>query len=116
MVQAVRQLQLGGQRRHDRPGFADSFENRVEGHSHHAHQDQDRDIQGVDAIQRFAATTMIGVPALYRMMLEHDRLDQYDLGSVDYWYSAGDVLPVEVGKRWQEKFKKPIAKSYLLMS
>ena len=65
-----------------------------------------------DSIQRFRARTMIGVPALYRMILEHDRLDQYDLGSVDYWYSAGDVLPVEVGKRWQEKFGKFIYQGY----
>jgi len=62
----------------------------------------------LESIQRFKAKTMIGVPTLYRMMLEHDRLDQYDMGSVDYWYSAGDVLPVEVGKRWQDKFGKPI--------
>jgi len=65
-----------------------------------------------ESIQRFKARTMIGVPTLYRMMLEHDRLDQYDMGSVDYWYSAGDVLPVEVGKRWQEKFNKPIYQGY----
>jgi long-chain acyl-CoA synthetase len=65
-----------------------------------------------DAIQRFKARSMIGVPALYRMILEHDRLDQYDLGSVDYWYSAGDVLPVEVGKRWKEAFGKPIYQGY----
>jgi long-chain acyl-CoA synthetase len=65
-----------------------------------------------DAIQRFRARSMIGVPALYRMILEHDRLDQYDLGSVDYWYSAGDVLPVEVGNRWQETFGKPIYQGY----
>lgn len=65
-----------------------------------------------DAIQRFKARTMIGVPALYRMILEHDRLDQYDLGSVDYWYSAGDVLPVEVGNRWKETFGKPIYQGY----
>ncbi|MGD9325398.1 MAG: long-chain fatty acid--CoA ligase, partial [Desulfobacterales bacterium] len=57
-----------------------------------------------DAIQRFGAKTMIGVPALYRMMLEHDRLDQYDLSSLKYCFSGGDVLPVEVGKRWQDKF------------
>jgi long-chain acyl-CoA synthetase len=37
-----------------------------------------------DAIQRFRARTMIGVPALYRMILEHSRLDQYDLGSLEY--------------------------------
>jgi long-chain acyl-CoA synthetase len=65
-----------------------------------------------DAIQRFRARSMIGVPALYRMILEHDRLDQYDLGSVDYWYSAGDVLPVEVGNRWKQTFGKPIYQGY----
>ena len=65
-----------------------------------------------DSIQRFRARTMIGVPTLYRMMLEHDRIDQYDLSSVDYWYSAGDVLPTEVGNRWQEKFGKDIYQGY----
>lgn len=65
-----------------------------------------------EAIERFKARTMIGVPTLYRMMLEHDRVDQYDLRSVDYWYSAGDVLPVEVGKRWHERFGKAIFQGY----
>jgi long-chain acyl-CoA synthetase len=65
-----------------------------------------------DAIQRFGAKTMIGVPALYRMMLEHVRLDQYDLSSLKYCFSGGDVLPVEVGKRWQEKFGIPIYQGY----
>ncbi len=65
-----------------------------------------------DAIQRFGAKTMIGVPALYRMMLEHDRLDQYDLSSLKYCFSGGDVLPVEVGKRWQKKFNIPIYQGY----
>jgi len=65
-----------------------------------------------DAIQRFKARTMIGVPTLYRMILEHDRIDQYDLSSVDYWYSAGDVLPVDVGKRWKDKFGKSIFQGY----
>jgi long-chain acyl-CoA synthetase len=65
-----------------------------------------------DAIQRFGAKTIIGVPALYRMMLEHDRLDQYDLSSLKYCFSGGDVLPVEVGKRWQDKFGIPIYQGY----
>jgi long-chain acyl-CoA synthetase len=66
----------------------------------------------LDAIQRFKAKTMIGVPALYRMILEHDRLDQYDLSSVEYWFSAGDLLPVEIGRRWQEKFGCKIRQGY----
>ena len=65
-----------------------------------------------DAIQRFEAKSVIGVPALYRMMLEHVRLDQYDLSSLKYCFSGGDVLPVEVGKRWQEKFGIPIYQGY----
>ncbi len=65
-----------------------------------------------DAIQRFRAKTMIGVPALYRMILEHERLDQYDLSSLEYCFSGGDVLPVEVGKRWKDRFGKSIFQGY----
>ena len=65
-----------------------------------------------DAIWRFKAKTMIGVPALYRMILDHDRLDQYDLSSLVYCFSGGDVLPEEVGKRWKEKFGKTIHQGY----
>ena len=65
-----------------------------------------------ESMSRFKARTMIGVPTLYRMILDHDRLTQYDLSSVSYWFSAGDVLPVEVGKRWQEKFSKTIYQGY----
>ena len=63
-------------------------------------------------VERFKAKSMIGVPTLYRMMLDHDRLNQYDLSSVVYWYSAGDVLPVEVGKRWHDKFGKVMYQGY----
>jgi long-chain acyl-CoA synthetase len=66
----------------------------------------------LDAIQRFKAKTMIGVPTLYRMILEHDRLDQYDLSSVEYWFSAGDLLPVEIGRRWEQKFGRIIRQGY----
>jgi long-chain acyl-CoA synthetase len=65
-----------------------------------------------NAIERFKAKTLIGVPALYRMMLEHVRLDQYDLSSLVYCFSGGDVLPVEIGKRWRERFGRPIYQGY----
>ncbi len=65
-----------------------------------------------DSILRFKARTMIGVPALYRMILEHVRLEQYDLSSLEFCFSGGDVLPVEVGKRWKEKFGRPIYQGY----
>jgi long-chain acyl-CoA synthetase len=65
-----------------------------------------------DAIQRYGVKTLIGVPALYRMILEHDRLDQYDLGSLRYCFCGGDVLPTEVAKRWRRRFDKPIYIGY----
>jgi long-chain acyl-CoA synthetase len=65
-----------------------------------------------DAVQRFKARTMIGVPTLYRMMLEHDRIDLYDLGSLTYCFNGGDVLPVDINQRWQKKFGQPIFQGY----
>ncbi|MFZ5584925.1 MAG: class I adenylate-forming enzyme family protein [Thermodesulfobacteriota bacterium] len=65
-----------------------------------------------DAVERYRVRTLIGVPALFRMILEHDRLDNYDLSSLSYCFSGGDVLPVEVGRRWQERFGRPIYIGY----
>jgi long-chain acyl-CoA synthetase len=65
-----------------------------------------------DHIQRYRATTFFAVPTMYRMILEHDRLAQYDLGSLRYAFSGGDVLPVEVARRWQKRFGKPIYQGY----
>jgi long-chain acyl-CoA synthetase len=66
----------------------------------------------LDAIQRFQVKSMIGVPMLYRMILDHVRLAQYDLSSVEYWFSGGDVLPAEVSNRWREKFGRCIYQGY----
>jgi long-chain acyl-CoA synthetase len=64
------------------------------------------------AIERYRVGWMLGVPALYRMFLENDRLDQYDLSSLKYCYCGGDVLPAEVFKTWKEKYSVPIYQVY----
>lgn len=64
------------------------------------------------AIERYRIGWMLGVPALYRMMLENDRLDQYDLSSLKYCYCGGDVLPAEVYKTWKERYAIPIYQVY----
>jgi long-chain acyl-CoA synthetase len=66
----------------------------------------------LETVQRYHVRWFLGVPALYRMILENDRLDQYDLGSLRYCYCGGDVLPLEVFKRWQERFGVPIYQVY----
>jgi len=65
-----------------------------------------------DHIQRYRVTNMFAVPTLYRMILEHDRLDLYDLSSLRYCGTGGDVLPVEVGKRWLKRFGIPLYQGY----
>jgi len=64
------------------------------------------------AIERYKVGWILGVPALYRMMLENDRIDQYDLSSLKYCYCGGDVLPAEVYKIWKEKYGIPIYQVY----
>jgi long-chain acyl-CoA synthetase len=64
------------------------------------------------AIERYKVGWMLGVPALYRMMLENDRIDQYDLSSLKYCYCGGDVLPGEVYKSWKERYGIPMYQVY----
>jgi long-chain acyl-CoA synthetase len=66
----------------------------------------------MEAIQRHGARSLFAVPALYRMLLEHDRLDSYDLSSLKYCFSGGDVLPTETGNRWKDRFRVPMYQGY----
>lgn len=66
----------------------------------------------LETIGRWQVRWLLGVPALYRMILENDRLSQYDLGALTYCYCGGDVLPLEVYKRWRERTGVPIYQVY----
>jgi len=66
----------------------------------------------LEAIKVYKGTLFLGAPALYRMILENDRVDLYDLSSLRYCWSGGDVLPIEVYNRWKNKFGIPIYQAY----
>ena len=66
----------------------------------------------LESIGRGRVRWMLGVPALYRMILENDRLEHYDLSSLEYCYCGGDVLPEEVKVRWHERCGTPIYQVY----
>lgn len=66
----------------------------------------------LSAIERYRVRWMLGVPALYRMILENDRQDTYDLSSLKYCYCGGDVLPREVLQRWTDRVGAPIYQVY----
>lgn len=63
-------------------------------------------------IQRRKVRWMLGVPALYRMILENDRQSTYDISSLRYCFCGGDVLPREVLQRWKERANIPIYQVY----
>jgi long-chain acyl-CoA synthetase len=66
----------------------------------------------LETIQRVKVTLFLGVPTLFRMILENDRLDKYDLSSLKYCWSGGDVLPMEVYNRWLKLTGIPIRQNY----
>jgi long-chain acyl-CoA synthetase len=66
----------------------------------------------LETIQRYKVRWFLGVPALYRMVLENDRFDRYDISSLTYCYCGGDVLPEEVKDRWRERCDIPIYQVY----
>lgn len=65
-----------------------------------------------ESIRKYKVRIMSGVPALYRAILDHDRLDSYDLSTLQYCMIGGDVVPVEVLDRWEKKFHKPLSEAY----
>ena len=66
----------------------------------------------LDSIQRYKVTLILGVPTLYRMILEHDRVDLYDCRSLRYCLCGADKLPPEVNARWKEIMGRPIFQCY----
>ena len=66
----------------------------------------------LESIARYRVRWFLGVPALYRMILENDRLGQYDLSSLSFCFCGGDVLPEKVMNRLKEKYGLPIYQVY----
>jgi len=66
----------------------------------------------LESIQRYRVRWLLGVPALYRMILDNDRLNRYQIDSLAYCFCGGDVLPVEINNRWEKYFGIPIYQVY----
>jgi len=66
----------------------------------------------MDWTQRYKATSLFAVPSFYRMLLEHDRAEQYNLNSLQYCLTGGDVVPAELQKQWFAKYGKPLYQAF----
>ncbi len=63
-------------------------------------------------IEKHKVTTFFGTPTLCRMILEHENVSKYDFSSLVYVFTAGETMPIEVGRRWAEAFGKPPYNGY----
>ena len=58
-----------------------------------------------ELIQRHRPTLFFGVPTLYAAMLQVKEAEKrYDLSTLRFCVSAGEALPEEIYRRWQERF------------
>jgi benzoate-CoA ligase family protein len=58
-----------------------------------------------DAIHRFRPTIFFAVPTLFGAMLQiEDASTRFDLSCLRFCVSAGEALPPEIFRRWQERF------------
>jgi long-chain acyl-CoA synthetase len=57
--------------------------------------------EALDAIEARRATIFMGVPAMYRMMLEAGA-EERDLSSIRMWGSGADTMPVDLARRFQK--------------
>jgi acyl-CoA synthetase (AMP-forming)/AMP-acid ligase II len=66
----------------------------------------------LELIEKEQITFVSAVPAQLTMMLEHPRLQAFDLNSVRYWYSIGAPLPYKVAVEIEEKMGGTVITGY----
>ncbi len=62
----------------------------------------------LDLIQKHKATIFIGVPTIYRQILQKTTANKADLPSIRHFMSAGEHLSDEVLSQWKERFELDI--------
>lgn len=62
-------------------------------------------------IEKYKLTTFCAPPTMYRFMLQ-EKVEDYDLSSVEQWCTAGEALNPEVFDRWEELTGKKISSGF----
>ena len=61
-----------------------------------------------DAIERFRPSVLVNVPTMVNNLVNHEEAEQRDLSCLRLATSAGEALPVELHRRWMERFGVPL--------
>ena len=65
----------------------------------------------LEKIEHYKLTTFCAPPTMYRFMLQ-EKVEDYDLSSVENWATAGEPLNPEVFNRWEELTGHKIANGF----
>ena len=57
-----------------------------------------------EKIRRFRPTILVNVPKMVHLMVDHPSASEHDLSSLRLATSAGEALPIELHRRWDETF------------
>lgn len=68
--------------------------------------------QAMKAIVRRKVTVVPGVPTMFTKMLEHPKLDKFDLSSIRVCISGGAPLPVELKRQFEAKSGAIVSEGY----
>lgn len=63
-------------------------------------------------IEKHQVISFFGTPTLCRMLLDHEKLEQYSLKSLRYVFTGGETLTAEIADRWAEKVGRNIYNGY----
>jgi long-chain acyl-CoA synthetase len=66
----------------------------------------------IQTLKNFKCTTFSGVPAIYNDLNERKEVEGEDLSFLKVCTSGGDFMPVEVHKKFEQKFKVKIIETY----
>jgi len=59
-------------------------------------------------IETFRPTVLVNVPTMVNNLVSHERAAERDLSSLRLATSAGEALPLELHRRWDERFGVPL--------
>jgi len=68
--------------------------------------------EAMKCIEQFKVTEFRGVPTMYIQMLNHPHVDKYDLSSLHTCICGSAPMPLEVARRWKEKYGLDIWEGY----
>jgi len=68
--------------------------------------------EAMKCIEQFKVTEFRGVPTMYIQILNHPAADKYNLSSLQTCICGSAPMPLEVARRWQEKYGIDIWEGY----